>query len=219
MVRAIFLPQFLTDSPWISLLKWTIAPGYMRSLLSEPMLESNANLLMVVRLTVGSSRMKAGIDLSIGKRSGPLILSRRMRSVLTVSVINHIFLLGIWTGSNPAIENRLFSLILRKFERTRKTRKELIPSGFIPDINRNTLTGEACGSECLISRNTGISLTRLFAKREIVWMVFRWKCNWIMIYILISVAGNGYVTRILRRELRQLMPISESWDNWRIFPV
>ena len=59
------------------------------------MLESNANLLKVVRLTVGSSRMKAGIDLSIGKRSGPLILSRRMRSVLTVSVINHIFLLGI----------------------------------------------------------------------------------------------------------------------------
>ncbi len=29
------------------------------------------------------------------QRSGPLILSRRMRSVLTVSVINHIFLLGI----------------------------------------------------------------------------------------------------------------------------
>ena len=46
--------------------------------------------------------------------------------------------------------------------------EKLIPSGFIPDINRNTLTGEACGSECLISRNTGISLTRLFAKREIV---------------------------------------------------
>ena len=47
------------------------------------------------RIYAGLSRMRTGTDLYTGKKSGLLILSRKMRSVLTVSVINRMFLPGI----------------------------------------------------------------------------------------------------------------------------